>query len=142
MKPKRTLIALPDDIRVWNTYLSGLFFSREFTATLTQVSGSVTGNIKYTASAGIVALQIPQILGTSSATGGALVGLPDEIRPLNSGQAQSVIARITDNGTTAFGLLLINHTDTISLLTGATGGGFTASGTKGVERCVVVYALD
>lgn len=142
MSVRRVFPAVPTDIRDWTRFLSGLFFNRSFTATLTQCTTVPAGTVKYTASAGVVVLQIPVITGVSNGTGGALVGLPEEIRPPNTGLTQYVIARITDNGTTAFGLLGINHTDTISLLTGAAGGGFTAAGTKGIQFCTVTYSID
>jgi hypothetical protein len=142
MSVRRILPAVPTDIREWTRFLSGLFFSRTFTASLTQCTTTPTGTVKYTTSAGIVVLQIPAITGISNATGGALVGLPEEIRPPNTGLTQYVPARITDNSVTAFGLVAINHTDTMSILTGAAGGGFTAAGTKGIQYCTVAYSID
>lgn len=142
MSVRRIFPAVPIDIREWTRFLSGLFFARSFIATLTQCTTVPSAAIKYTASAGVVVLQIPTITGISSGTGGTLVGLPEEIRPPDTGLTQYVVARITDNGTTAFGLLAINHTDTISLFTGAAGGGFTAAGTKGIQYCTVAYSID
>jgi hypothetical protein len=139
---RRIFPAVPNDIRDWTRYLSGLFFARSFTATLTGCTTAPTGIIKYTASAGIVALSIPTILATSNTTGGSLTGLPEEIRPPNTGLAKYVVVPIVDNGTSAFGLIAVNHTDTISLLTGAAGGGFTAAGQKGIRSIVALYSLD
>lgn len=139
---RRTLTAVPSDLRDWTRYLSGLFFARSFTATLSGCTTSPTGVIKYTASAGIVALSIPSILATSNTTGASLIGLPEEIRPANTGLAKYCVVPIVDNGTSAFGLIAVNHTDTISLLTGAAGGGFTAAGQKGIRSIVAVYSMD
>lgn len=139
---RRIFPAVPTDIRDWTRYFSGLLFERSFTATLTGCITAPTGIIKYTASAGIVALSIPSLLATSNSTGGSLTGLPEEIRPPNTGLPKYCVVPVVDNGVSAFGLIAINHTDTISLLTGAAGGGFTAAGQKGIRSIVAVYSLD
>jgi hypothetical protein len=142
MSVKRIFPAVPGGIRDWTSYLSGLFFSRTFTAALTGCTTVPTGTIRYTMSAGVVVLQIPAIAGTSNAVDATLVGLPEELRPPSTGIRQYLVARITDNGTTAFGLLEINDTDTMKIYTGATGSGFTAAGVKGIQQCTVAYSID
>lgn len=142
MSVRRVFPAVPTDIREWTRFLSGLFFSRTFSVTLTGCATVPTGTIRYTMSAGVVVLQIPAIAGTSNAVDATLVGLPEELRPPSSGIRQYLVARITDNGVTAFGLLEINDTNTMNIYTGATGGGFTAAGTKGIQQCTVAYSID
>jgi hypothetical protein len=136
---KRTLIAEPSNIRVWNTYLSGLFFARTFSTGLLGGTTEPSGTIYYTASAGIVCLKIPELTATSSETFAFLSGLPNEITPQRD---QTCLARVVNNGTTQMGLIQIGTDTGITLFADVNGGAFTASGTKGVKGCNVVYSLD
>lgn len=139
MTVKRTFPAIPNDIREWTRYLQGLFFARSFTATLGGVDAQVTGTIRYTVSAGIVCMSIPQILGTSDQTFGLLTSLPDEVTPQRE---QVCLARIVDNGTTAVGLVHIGTDTGITLYPDLDQGLFTASGSKGIKACCITYPLD
>lgn len=139
MSVKRSFPAIPGDIREWTRYLSGLFFAREFTATLGGVNSAVTGTIRYTVSAGIVCLSIPQLLGTSDQTFALLTTLPEEITP---GHDQTCLARIVNNGATAVGLVHIGTDTGITLYPDLDAGLFTASGSKGILTCCITYPLD
>lgn len=139
-KLRRIFPSVPNDIRAWTQYLSNLFFSRSFTATLTGCTTSPTCEVTYTASAGIVVLHIPGVNGTSNSTGSVLQGLPDE---LVSSRSHRILAPITDNGVTALGQASLDEgVNFINLSTGVNDGPFTAAGTKGIPQCTLVYALD
>lgn len=139
-KLRRYFSAIPQTVREWTSYLQALFFSRTFTATLTGCNAVVTVEITYTVSAGVVVLHIPAVFGTSNSVGCVLDGLPDE---LVSTRSHWILARITDNGTTALGVAIIPEgVNAISLGVGLSGGAFTASGSKGLPITTLVYALD
>lgn len=139
-KLRRIFPSVPDDIRAWTQYLSNLFFSRTFTATLTGCTTSPTVEVVYTASAGVVVLFIPTITGVSNSAGAVLQGLPNE---LMSSRSHRQFAPITDNGVTALGQVAIDDgVNFITLGTGVSGGSFTAAGTKGIQQCTLIYALD
>lgn len=139
MSVRRIFPAVPTDIREWTRFLSGLFFSRAFTSVLTGCTTSPSGEARYTVSAGIVGLYLPTISGTSNTTSSTITGLPQEVWPLRN---QYCVARITDNGSTAFGLVLVTSAGAITLYVGAAAGAFTGSGTKGIAECTITYALD
>lgn len=139
MTIRRTFPSIPNDIREWTRYLQALFFAREFTTTLGGVTATVTGTIRYTVSAGLVCMSIPQLLGTSNQTFGLLTSLPDEITPDHD---QMCLARIVNNGVTAVGLVHIGTDTGLTLYPDLDEGAFTASGTKGIKACCITYPLD
>jgi len=143
MSVPRDFRTLPVDVRQWSSWFSGLFFTRYFNATLTGVD-SASGQVVYTASAGIVALHLPAMTGTSDSTAATLLGLPSDPRGVNIAPArnQYCVARISDNGITAFGVVLVAPDGTVTLYPGPALSAFTASGAKGFAECTVVYALD
>ncbi len=109
------------------------------TLTLTGCTTSPTGAVKAVKQRNQVTLTLPQITGTSNSSAATLTGLSTGLRPAT---AQTVGLRITDAGTTAFGLGVVNPDGTITLQTGAGGGAFTNSGTKGVQPFTFTYSLD
>ena len=141
MKPNRTFPSIPDDIRQWTRFLSDLFFAREFTATLSGVTVDQTGTARYTVSAGVVCLSLPDLSGISNSVNAFIDGLPDDITPAHD---QVCLARIIDNGVTAVNSVLIGIDTGITLFNNLTTtvGGFTAAGTKGIRFSNVVYPLD
>lgn len=140
-KPNRTFPAIPNDLRQWTTFLQGLFVAREFTAVLGGCTTSPSGTARYTISAGIVCLALPALSATSNQTYGLITGMPGELTPQHD---QQCLARITDNGTTAMGIVQIGTDTGITLFPDidATVNSFTASGTKGLKASIVVYSLD
>lgn len=138
MKPNRTFPAIPGDLREWTRYLSALFYARTFTATMSDGT-SATGTARYTVSAGIVCLVLPQLLVTSTEVIAFVDGLPDEITPEHD---QQCIARIVDNGVTAAGIVQVGSDTGITLFKGLDAGAFTAAGSKGLKSSIVVYPLD
>lgn len=139
-KLRRTFPSIPTDLRQWMTFLSNLFFSRSFTATLTGCTTSPTVTITYTVSAGVVVLHVPAISATSNGAGATLTGLPDE---LVSSRSHRLLAPIVDNSVTALGQASVDEgVSFINLSTGLNDGAFTAAGTKGIGTCTLVYALD
>lgn len=139
MKPNRSFPAIPSDLREWTRYLSALFFAREWTTSLQGCTTEPTGTARYTVSAGIVCLTLPELTAISDTTLCFLSSLPDEITPLRD---HYCLVRIVDNGVTAMGLLHVSVDTGITLYADLDGGPFTASGTKGIKDSVVCYPLD
>lgn len=113
------------------------FFKGSFTATLTGVSGSVTGTSDYEVTDNTVTVCIPELLGTSNATTATITGVPSEIRSSRTNAYTSIWGR--DN-TTSQGITIntgsFSGGDSVWTLGLLTGGSFTASGTKGnFESC-------
>lgn len=138
MKPNRTFPAVPNDLREWTRFLSALFYAREFTASMSDAT-SASGTARYTVSAGIVCLALPELLVTSSSAIAFIDGLPDEITPEHD---QQCLARIVDNGVTAMGIVQVGTDTGITLYKDLDAGAFTAAGTKGVKSSILVYPLD
>jgi hypothetical protein len=136
---QRTFPAIPKDDREWTRFLQGLFFTREFTTTLLGCVTEPTGVVRYTVSAGIVSMKIPQLIAVSDATLCFLGNLPDEITPARD---QYCLARIVDNGVTAMGIVHIGTDTGITLYADLDDGPFTASGDKGIKSCTLTYELD
>lgn len=141
MKPNRTFPSVPNDLREWTRYLAGLFFAREFTISLTGLLVTASATARYTVSAGIVCLSIPDLSGTSNSVNTFLNGLPDDITPSHD---QFCFCRVTDNGVTAAGLVRIGLDSSLTVTKDLTGafGTFTAAGTKGVGFSNLIYPLD
>jgi hypothetical protein len=136
----RTFIAIPQNVREWVMFFETLFFSNTFVASLSGCVAIPTGTIRYSVSAGLVVLDVPQIQGTSNSTAATLSTLPIQLRPASD---KTAIARVIDNGTAAFGLFVIATTGVITLSPVPSGSPlFTAAGTKGVKACSIVYEID
>lgn len=136
---RRNFTAIPDNVRQWREYFSGLFFAREWTTSLAGCTTEPTATARYTVSAGIVCLALPDLSATSNSTIATLEGLPSEITPNHD---QQCLARIINNGVTAVGLVQIGIDTGITLFKDIDGGAFTNSGTKGLKYSVVTYPLD
>jgi hypothetical protein len=139
MKPARTFPSTPADNREWTRYLQQMFYAREWTTELSGIVAPSTGIARYTVSAGIVCLSLPQLSGTSNSALAFLESLPAEITPEHD---QVCLARITDNGVTTVGIVHIGTDTGITLYKNTAGDAFTASGTKAVLSCVITYPLD
>ena len=139
MKPNRTFPAIPTNLREWTRYLSDLFFARTWTTTLLGCATEPTGTARYTVSAGIVCLQLPDLSATSNAAQAFLSDLPSAITPEHD---QYCLARLIDNGVTAVGVVQVGTDTGITLYKGLDLGAFTASGTKGIKSSIICYSLD
>lgn len=139
MKPNRTFPAIPKDNREWTRFLSALFFAREWTTTLLGCVAEPTGIARYTVSAGIVCLSLPDLSATSDEVIAYLSDMPAEITPQHD---QYCLARIINNGITAMGLVLVGVDTGITLYKDLDLGAFTNSGTKGLKASVICYPLD
>lgn len=139
MKPNRTFISIPVNNREWTSFLSGLFYAREWTTTLEGCTTEPSGIARYTVSAGIVCLSLPGLAATSSGVLAFLSGLPPEITPEHD---QSCTARIIDNGVTSMGIVHVGIDTGITLYKDLDANPFTAAGTKGLLYSVITYALD
>lgn len=135
----RTFVAVPQDVREWTRFLDKLFFNGTVTLTLTGATGAPSGDAKYTVSAGVVVLDVPAMSGVSVSTSATLTTLPERIRPKT---AKVVVARVTDNSVTSFGLFSIGTDGVITLYVNASSATFTAAGAKGIAACCVAYSLD
>lgn len=139
MKPNRTFPSVPTDLREWTRYLAALFYAREFTASLIGCLTVPTGTARYTVSAGLVCLALPELIATSNSVLAVIDGLPDEITPQHD---QRCLAAIINNGVTAVGLVQIGTDTGLTLYKDLDAGAFTAAGNKGLRGCVVTYPLD
>lgn len=112
----------------------------QFTATLTGVSGTVTGTVKWSYSGGVVTLEIPDIQGTSTSTSATLTGMPSAIAPAT---AQYAFGAVLDDGTSVYiGRWIVNSgSGVISLAPGFSLTGFTAANAKGTEQCTLSYRI-
>jgi hypothetical protein len=115
------------------------YFSRgSFTATLTGMSTTVTGTIRYSVEGAIVALSWPDITGTSNSTAMTVTGMPAVIAPVN---AQVTGMRVYDNATPTGGSCSIATSGTITCFKDWNSGVFTASGSKGLAGASAVYPI-
>lgn len=134
----RSFIAVPQDARDWNRFWRNLFTTDTFTGTLQGFAADETGTVRYTKSAGIVALQMPGLSATSTSTLMFMSGLPGEITPKHD---QIVACPIIENGTYQWGLALIDTEGLITFYATLAQGAFTGSGTKGTVDHVLMYHL-
>lgn len=112
----------------------------EFTATLTGINSVQTGTLRWRLNNRSVILQIPAISGSSDTTAATLTpALPAGIRPART---QRIPIFVTDNTTTAMGVLEVGTDGSLTLYPSPNGGNFTGSGTKGVPVCVAHCSLD
>jgi hypothetical protein len=139
MKPNRTFNSIPSNNREWTRYLSGLFFANEWTTALLGCSTEPTGVARYTVSAGIVCLRIPDLSAVSNDVLCFLSDIPPAIVPERD---QYCMARIINNGVTAVGIVQIGTDTGITLYKDLDLAAFAAAGTKGIKATNLVYALD
>lgn len=109
------------------------------TFTLTGCTTSPTGVARTVKQRSQVTVYLPTITGTSNTTAATLTGLPAAFIPART---QIVLARVTNNGTTAVGLVQIDTGGVITLYADVGGAAFTASGTKGVQNTTITYSCD
>jgi hypothetical protein len=107
-----------------------------YTATLTGVSGTVTGTARYVRFGKAVTLYIPQMDGTSNATTLTITGMPAGIRPARTQYAY--IDGVRDNTSSDYmGFVEIQTGGTMDIwrrtsVSGGSTNAYTNSGTKGL----------
>ncbi len=129
-----TVIVMNGEFRLLSVSLStGLF-----TATLSGMTGSVTGNIDYTISGGECTLYSSgNILGTSNATSMTMTGIPAICRPTT--QVNVLCSDLVDNGISVIGSAGIGTGGSMVLAPFAVSGtkvipgAFVNSGSKGIS---------
>lgn len=108
-----------------------------FTATLTGVSGTVTGTIVVYQQGREVRLIWPDILGVSNTTAATITGIPTKYRPA---AAINGSATVQDNGTDYISAINIT-TGGVITLTKQDFAAFTSSGNKGIRAGSIVYRV-
>lgn len=107
------------------------FPTADFTATLTGVSGSVTGSGYASIAGTVVCTNVPTLTGTSNATTAKITGLPPSLGPV--GTASGAMS-YENNGALGVGMWQVLDDDTeVNLYPGRIGTTWTASGTKTVN---------
>jgi hypothetical protein len=123
-----------------------------FTATLTGVSGTVTGTVHWKRSGNRVTLFfLTTFEGTSTSTSMTFTGLPAALQPVHSNWSQ-VVSEIENAGSSVDGVALFAAgSDTVTFYVSTVSGslvtrsptGFTASSVKGIfAGCRLDYYLD
>jgi len=108
-----------------------------FTGALTGCTATPAPFCRYEVDNGVVTLSLGAATGTSNATTMTMTGVPPCLQPAGS---QFVMAYITDNGVTTVEQADITG-GTITFRKGLSTTGFTSTGTKGVQSCVISYRL-
>jgi hypothetical protein len=106
------------------------------TAGAGQFSAAVTGVVMCNREGDVKTLEFPLISGTSASAAFTLATLLPNFRPIRE---QSFVVSVVDNGTASFGLMTISTAGVVTLLLGAGGSGWTATGTKSLKPCTVSF---
>jgi hypothetical protein len=119
--------------------------SGSFTATLTGMTASTTGTVKWRRTGTKTTLFVPSsILGTSNSTSMTMTGVPSIL--LMTSDKPSVWCTVQDNGTTQAGNAIIQRSigDPSSIVFGVgVNGNFTNSGSKGLTvGTTIMYDSD
>lgn len=112
--------------------------SDSFTLTLTGCTTSPTGTATAVRHKSTVTLSLPTVTGTSNTTVATLTGLPAAFWPAVT---RTVLARVTNNGTTVLAIAQISTAGVVQIYADAGGASFTASGTKGAQAGTLTFAL-
>lgn len=116
---------------------SKLYEENSFTATLTGVTGSITGTAYFVRVGKFVTLRLPTLIGTSNTTAMTITGMPTQIRPSVTVNCY-VHMEVRDNSTDKLlSMFSIATSGVISpyfatSVTGFYGNLYTSSGTKGI----------
>lgn len=119
--------------------ISAKFASGTFTGTLTGVSGTATGTLRYEIAGEICSLYIPAIADTSNATTMTITGGPSAMFPA---RAQVSPAIVRDDGTDQLGLVQVETSGVLTFFSDVAGAAFTNIGSKGVGLQTVTYLLS
>lgn len=112
-----------------------------FTGTLTGVTATTTGSIKYSLNGNVVTLEFPSMLQESNSTAHTITGLPAQLRPTT---AQRVLAVVMEADIPTLALITIGTDGTITLSTDLAGSGaFTVnSDDNGIVNQTLTYHLS
>jgi len=114
-------------------------FNGQFTGVVTGVTTLVSNAVQFNKVGSTVTLSFLTMNGASNSTTCTITGLPSYLKPTKQ---QTCIVRIRDNSSVNYGCATVSESDgTIILGVGADVTAFTASGTKGIESCVITYSL-
>lgn len=113
--------------------------SSSYTGALTGLTSTVNSTVQVRKVGDLICLSWPAGSGTSNSTALTMTGLPEGFRP-NTAQS-GLVTRVTDNGTTQFGTVSVGTNGTLTFNTGAAGGAFTGSGTKGMPAGSITYPI-
>lgn len=119
--------------------IAAKFATGTFTGTLTGVSGTATGTLRYDISGQIASLYIPAITDTSNATTMTITGAPAAMFPT---RAQVSLAIVKDNGTDQLGMVQIETSGVLTFFADVAGAAFTNTGSKGVRLQTLAYMLS
>lgn len=114
-------------------------YTTTFTGSLTGCTTTPTGTVRGSRTGYTCTLLFPDIQGTSNTTAATITGMPAELRPART---QIALIRIVEASAAAVGLAQVATSGTVTLFSNPGGGGFTASGTKGVSGCSITYSLE
>lgn len=111
-----------------------IVLNRQFTATLTGMTGATTGNVRVAVNGKLVTLEATaSITGTSNAVAMTMTGLPAALYPANSVYVPATA--LMDNAALVSGIAQVQSGGTIVFGNGGanySANGFTGSGTKGL----------
>lgn len=120
-----------------NNVTLGPNLTGSFTGTMTGLTTSPTGTIKYSMKGDVVVMEIPIITGTSNSTFTTISGILTDVRPIT---AQTCVGVAEDNGTKLLIRITVATSGTITLYkTPGTSGSWTASGTKSIQASTITY---
>jgi hypothetical protein len=106
---------------------------------LTGCTTTPTGTARFLQQYQLVTVYFPSITGTSNTTAATLTGLPTNLRPA---RAQTVLCVVRNDGVFSMGTVTIDTDGLLTLFGDVGGGGFIASGTKGVALQTLTYSLE
>ncbi len=145
------LYSVRDGIESWQKQIHEFEYTEdlgyvegEFTATLDQVNGVVTCQVKYIKYGKVVHLFVPAVAGTSDGWFFFLGGLPAALTPVSNCHAAcpSGIAFVDNGNQVNFGVEMFIDASTHQLFFNNDDNLWTASGTKGIGYPInVVYTL-
>lgn len=123
-------------LSITGTQIAYASTTSSFTGTLTGVTGSVTGTIKYSINGNVVTVEVPvAIVGTPNSTAHTITGAPAAIFPTT---AQHCIGITRNNNVAAFGKVVV-ETSGILTLYNALSAVFTNATSEGLEVCTFTY---
>lgn len=114
-----------------------------FTATLTGMTGSVTGTAAYSINSNVVTLFLPIMTGTSNTTAMTATGAPAAIFPTTAHLGFPCVMEDNTTVSGGAGRADVGTNGVVTFYTNLAAGGFTNSGTKGLPTgMTITYNLN
>lgn len=110
-----------------------------FTGTVTGMTATVTGTMRYVLQGRQVTLFISGATGTSNATTMTITGLPASLFP---NRQQDLWGLAMNSSATSIAAYRVKTDGVIELYTGVSLGAWTNTGTKGTVACTLTYSLE